>query len=237
MKVGIIMKDNRIEKIIELNRKIENIAMKTTSCFDFGEKQNLNYYDKQVLEYYQEILDLIIEIAKQEGIRDIEIIDKKYFKLDTACMMIEDYMSVLQFYRNIERDVNKREIEVINQIQENLKLGDDFEIKNKIGLADCYFHIGNENKARRLILDFIKNNPDEDEAYMCMQNWYMYDEPDINKLAEVIDLAEKNEHILITDFGYDRLVQFYDNIGDTKNKQKYQELYDKWKSKRDTIEF
>ncbi len=227
-----------IEKILELNRKIENIAMKTTSFFGFGEKQNLNNYDKKVLEYYQEILNLIIEIAKQEGIREVEIIDKKYFEIvNTASMMIESYMSVLQFYRNIEKDITGREIKVINQLQENLKLDDDFEIKNKIELADCYFHIGNENKARRLILEFIKNNPEEDEAYQCMQNWYMYDKPDINKLAEVIDLAEKNKHILITDFGYDRLVQFYDNIGDTKNKQKYQELYDKWKSNRDTIEF
>jgi len=232
------VKDDIIEKILELNRKIESIVMKTTSYFGFGEKQNLNNYDKQVLEYYQEILNSIIEIAKQEDIKDVEIIDQKYFKdVNTTSMMIEDYMSVLQFYRNIEKDVAKKEIEVINQIQENLKLNDDFEIKNKIELADCYFHIGNENKARRLILEFIKNNPEEDEAYQCMQNWYMYDKPDMNKLAEVINLAEKNKHILITDFGYDRLVQFYDNIGDTKNKQKYQELYDKWKSKRDTIKF
>lgn len=212
--------------------------MKTTSFFGFGEKQNLNKYDNKVIEYYQEILNLIIEIAKQESIKEIEIIDKKYFKaVDTASMMIESYMSVLQFYRNIKRDITKREIEVIEQIQENLKLDDDFEIKNKIELADCYFHIGNENKARKLILEFIKNNPDEDEAYMCMQNWYMYDQPNINKLAEVIDLAETNNHILFTDFGYDRLVQFYDSIGDTKNKQKYEELYSKWRSKRDIIEF
>lgn len=227
-----------IEKIMELNRKIENITMKTTSFFELGEKQNLNKYDNKVIECYQEILNLIIEIAKQESIKEIEIIDKKHFKaVDTASMMIESYMSVLQFYRNIERDITKREIEVIYQIQENLTLDNEFEMKNKIELADCYFHIGDEKKARELMLDFIKSNPDEDEAYMCMQNWYMYDEPDINKLSEVIDLAEINNHILFTDFGYDRLVEFYDSIGDTKNKQKYQELYDKWKSKRDTIEF
>lgn len=224
-----------IEKIMELNRKIENIAMKTTSYFGCGEKQNLNNYDKKVLEYYQEILNLIIAIAKKESIKEIKTIDKKYFNIvDTASMMIESYISVLQFYRNIERDIAKREIEVIKQIQEYLKLDDDFESKNKIELADCYFHIKNENKARKLILEFIKNNPDEDEAYMCMQNWYMYDKPDINKLAEVIDLAEENKHILLTDFGYDRLVQFYDSIGDTKNKQKYEELYNKWKSERET---
>lgn len=103
-------------------------------------------------------------------------------------------------------------------------------MKNKIELANCYFHSGDEKKARKLMLSFIKDNPDEDEAYMCMQNWYMYDKPDINRLAEVIDLVEKNKHILFTDFGYDRLVQFYANMGDIKNEQKYKELYEKWKS-------
>lgn len=232
------MKNDKVEKIMELDRKIDSIAMKTTSCFGFGEKQNLNNYDKKVIEYYQEILNLIIDIAKQEGIREVEIIDKKYFKVvNSASMMIEDYMSILQFYGNIDRNITKKEIEIINQIQKNLKLDNEFENKNKIELADCHFHIGNEDKARNLILEFIKNNPDEDEAYICMQNWYMYDKPDIGKLAEVIDLAEENKHILITDFGYDRLVKFYDSIGDIGNKQKYQELYDKWKSKRDTIKF
>ena len=238
MKVGIIMKNSMVEKIMELNRKIESITMKTTSYFNFGEEQNLNNYDRQAIEYYQEILNLIIEIAKREEIKNVEIIDNKYFEVvNTASMMIEEYLSILQFYGNIDRNITKREIDVINQIQENLKLDVALEIKNKIELADCYFKTGNENKARKLILEFIKNRPDEDEAYMCMQNWYMYDRPDINKLAEVIDLAEENKHILITDFGYDRLVKFYDSVGDIKNREKYQEFYDNWKKKRETIEF
>ena len=217
------MKNSMVEKIMELNRKIESITMKTTSYFSFGEKQNLNNYDRQIIEYSQEILNLIIEIAKREEIKNVEIIDNKYFEVvNTASMMIEEYLSILQFYGNIDRNITKREIDVINQIQENLKLDDDLEIKNKIELADCYFKTGNENKARKLIL---------------MQNWYMYDRPDINKLAEVIDLAEENKHILITDLGYDRLVKFYDSVGDIKNREKYQEFYDNWKKKRETIEF
>ena len=71
---------------------------------------------------------------------------------------------------------------------------------------------------------------------MCMQNWYMYDKPDINKLAEVIELAEKNNHILFTDFGYYRLVEYFKTVGDIENQEKYQELYDKWKNNRDKIE-
>lgn len=230
--------NSKVEKIMEIDRKIESIVMKTTSYFSFGEKQNLNNYDRQVLEYYQEVLNLIIEIAKQERIKDIKVIDNKYFKTENnASMMIEGYMSILEFYGNMNRDIIQKEIEVINQIKENLNLDNEFETKNEVTLANCYFHIGNENKARKLMLDFIKDNSDEDEAYMCMQNWYMYDDPDINKLAEVIDLAEENKHILITDFGYDRLVRFYDSIGDINNMKKYQELYDKWKKKREMIEF
>lgn len=57
----------------------------------------------------------------------------------------------------------------------------------------------------------------------------MYDSTSIDKLAEIIDLAEKNGHVLITNFGYDRLVKYYEMIGDIENQQKYQELYDKWK--------
>ena len=35
MKVGIIMKNSMVEKIMELNRKIESITMKTTSYFKY----------------------------------------------------------------------------------------------------------------------------------------------------------------------------------------------------------
>lgn len=232
------MENNKVKEIMKLDRKIGDIVLKTTSYYNPNETQGLNNYDSKVMEFYQRILDLIIEIAKDEKTKDIATIDEKYFIVEnTASMMIESYISILQFYGNIDRRITKKEIQVISQIQENLTLDYNFEMKNKIELADCYFNVGDEKNARRLMLDFIKNNPDEDEAYMCMQNWYMYDKPDINKLAEVIDLAEANNHILFTDFGYDRLVEFYDNVGDTKNKQKYQELYDKWKDNRDAIQF
>lgn len=224
------MENNKVIEIMELDRKIEDIVLKTTSYYSPNETQELNNYDSKVMEFYQRILDLIIKIAKDENTKDIATIDEKYFIVEnTASMMIESYISTLQFYGNIDRRITKKEIQVISQIQENLTLDDNFEMKNKIELADCYFHIGDEKKARELMLDFIKNNPDEDEPYMCMQNWYMYYALDINKLGEVIDLAEKNKHILVTDFGYDRLVKFYDSIGDNENKKKYQQLYDKWK--------
>ena len=228
------MSDKRIEAILKLDKEIEDIAMKTTSYYEFSKNTKLNKYDEKILENYQKMLSLIIEIANEERTKDIEKIDEKFSDLNkTASEIVEEFIQMLEFYRNMNSEIFKKEIKIIEQIQENLKFDDEFEMENMVNLADCYFKVGNESKARKILLDYIKDNPDVDDPYMCMQNWYMYDNLDINKLAEVIDLAEENDHILYTDFGYDKLVEFYDSIGDNKNKQKYQELYDKWKRNSD----
>ena len=232
------MDTKKVKRIMQLDREIDNISLQGTSYYEFKGKQQLNYYDRKIIEYYGEILHLIIEIAKEENIKDIKPIDDKFKNwVNTASQMIESYISMLQFYRQFNSEVIKEEINVFNEVKSNLKLNHELETSNAVELADCYFHVGDEEKARNLLLEFIKDNPDEDEPYQCMQNWYMYDIPDINKLAEVIDLAEKNEHILFTDFGYDRLVKYYEMIGDNENKQKYKDLYDKWKNNNKTINF
>lgn len=232
------MDSKKIKRIMQLDREIDNISLQGTSYYEFKGEQDLNEYDKKIIKYYGEILNLIIEIAKAENTKDIKVIDimlKNW--INTASQMLESYISVLQFYREFNKYVIKEEIKELNKIRENLKLDYDLETNNAVELADCYFHIGDEDKARSLMLEFIKDNPDEDEPYQCMQNWYMYDSPDINKLAEVIDLAEKNGHILCTDFGYDKLVKYFKNIGDNRKYLKYQELYDKWREKRNIINF
>ena len=232
------MDSKKIKRIMQLDREIDNISLQGTSYYEFKGEQDLNEYDKKIIKYYGEILNLIIEIAIAENTKDIKVIDimlKNW--VNTASQMLESYISVLQFYREFNKYVIKEEIKELNKIRENLKLDYDLETNNAVELADCYFHIGDEDKARSLMLEFIKDNPDEDEPYQCMQNWYMYDSPDINKLAEVIDLAEKNGHILCTDFGYDKLVKYFKNIGDNRKYLKYQELYDKWREKRNIINF
>lgn len=232
------MDNKKIERIKKLDREIDNISLQGTSYYEFKGEQQLNAYDRKIIKYYGEILDLIIEITKEENVNDIELIDAKLKKwVNSASQMIESYVSILQFYSEFNKDIIKGEINVLNKIKSNLKLDYELEISNEVELANCYFHIGDEEKARSLMLELIKDNPNEDEPYQCMQNWYMYDKLDIVKLGEVIDLAEKNNHILLTDFGYDRLVDYYKNIGDNRNYLKYQELYDKWKEKVGTITF
>ena len=78
--------------------------------------------------------------------KEIDTIDDKYFNIEnTASMMLESYISTLQFYGNIDRRITKKEIEVIYQIQENLKLDDDFEMKKAQGIC-----IHNDRKTKTI---------------------------------------------------------------------------------------
>lgn len=56
----------------------------------------------------------------------------------------------------------------LNKIKDNFKLNFEQETTNFVDLADCYFCLENEEKARGLMLEFIKKNSDEYEPYECM---------------------------------------------------------------------
>ena len=227
--------DSRIEKIIRLNEKIDSMALNTTSAYSFGTKQNLSVVDKKIVEYYNEMTDIIIGILRENNTKDIVVVDKMTENKIKPSEMLEDFVDLLQYYSNFNEDFVKEEIDILTKIYENIEF--DIELNTEIytEIADCYFRIGNEEKAREMLFRIIKQNPDEDEPYMCMQNWYLYYKKDYRKLAEVIDLAEENNHILFTDFGYFELINHYKKTGNRELKEKYEKLYEKWKKNKNTI--
>ena len=227
--------DNRIEKIIRLNEKIDDMAMQTTSAYIFGTKQELSIVDKKIVEYYNEITDIIIEILKESRTSNITFVDDMTENKVKPSEMLEDFIDLLQYYSDFNEEFVSEEIDILTKIHKNIEFDRDLNIEIYTEIADCYFRIGNEEKAREMLLRFIKENPDEDEPYMCMQNWYLYYTKNYRKLAEVIDLAEENNHILYTDFGYDELIKHYDETKEKDLKEKYENLYEKWKKNRNTI--
>ena len=227
--------DSRIEKIIRLNEKIDSMALNTTSAYSFGTKQNLSVVDKKIVEYYTEMTDIIIKILKENNTKDIKVIDNITEYRIKPSEMLEDFVDLLQYYSNFNEEFVKEEIDILTKIYENIEF--DIELNTEIytEIADCFFRIGNEEKAREMLLRIIKQNPDEDGPYMCMQNWYLYYKKDYRKLAEVIDLAEENNHILFTDFGYFEIINHYKKTGNRELKEKYEKLYEKWKENKNTI--
>ena len=229
--------NNKVEEIIRLDEQIDSMSLQGTSAYQFGAKQKLSVVDKKILEYYREMLDVIIEILKGKNTKNIKIVDDMLNEYSSsASEMLDDFVELLQYYGELDDEIIKDEIEILSKIDNNIELNRELSQTILIELSDSYFRIGEEEKARKMVLDFIRKNPDEDEPYMCMQNWYIYYEPDFDKLAEVIDLAEENNHMLVTDFGYDELIKHYADSGDIENKEKYEKLYRKWKEKRGKIE-
>ena len=127
------MDTKKVERIMQLDREIDNISLQGTSYYEFKGEQDLNKYDKMIIKYYAEILNLIIEIAKAENTKDIKVIDimlKNW--VNTASQMLESYILVLQFYREFNKDVIKDEIKELNKIRNNLKLDYNLEITNAV---------------------------------------------------------------------------------------------------------
>ena len=227
--------DDRIEKIIRLNEKIDSIALQTTSAYMFGTKQELSVVDKKIVEYYNEMTDIIIGILKENNTKEINFVDNMSQNKIKPSEMLEDFVDLLQYYSDFNEEFVSKEIESLTKIYENIEFDRELNIEIYVEIADCYFRIGNEEKAREMLLEFIKKNPDEDEPYMCMQNWYLCYTKNYKKLAEVIDLAEENNHILYTDFGYDELIKHYEKTKEKELKEKYEKLYEKWKDNKNLI--
>ena len=165
--------DSRIEKIIRLNEKIDSMALNTTSAYSFGTKQNLSVVDKKIVEYYNEMTDIIIEILKENKTKDINVVNNTKYRIKLS-EVLEDFVDLLQYYSDFNEEFVKEEIQILTKIYENIEFDKELNIEIYTEIADCYFRTGNEEKAREMLLKFIKQNPDEDEPYMCMQNWYMY---------------------------------------------------------------
>ena len=91
----------------------------------------------------------------------------------SASNMLDDFVELLQYYSELDDEILKDEIEILSRIDNNIELNKELTRTILIELADSYFRIGEEEKARRIVLDYIRKNPDDDEPYMCMQNWYI----------------------------------------------------------------
>ncbi len=69
------MINSKLEKIIRLDEQIDSMSLQGTSAYQFGKKQKLSVVDKKILEYYQEMIDTIIELLKENNTKNIKVID------------------------------------------------------------------------------------------------------------------------------------------------------------------
>ena len=131
--------DSRIERIIRLNEKIDDMAMQTTQAYMFGTKQELSVVDKKIVEYYNEMTDIIIEILKENKTKDINVVDKNTEYRIKPSEMLEDFVDLLQYYSDFNEEFVKEEIEILTKIYENIEFDRELNIEIYTEIADCYF--------------------------------------------------------------------------------------------------
>lgn len=105
----------------------------------FGTKQELSVVDKKIVEYYNEMTDIIIEILKENKTKDINVVDKNTEYRIKPSEMLEDFVDLLQYYSDFNEEFVKEEIEILTKIYENIEFDRELNIEIYTEIADCYF--------------------------------------------------------------------------------------------------
>lgn len=167
------------------------------------------------------------DICKRNKIKSISEYDKKYHGYDSLLNWIQDYEDILAM--SDEEDKLYERLELWNTIEEIFDLDNENELYWKERAirekANTEFRLGNEEKATKMIEDYLKIRPKWVWGYVEMADWYD-DKRDLKhynleKAKEILLRAEGIENIEELDVVLERLWGIYKKLGDEKNTKIY----------------
>lgn len=167
------------------------------------------------------------DICKSNNIKSISEYDEKYDGYDSLLNWIQTYEDVLAMSE--EKDKLYERLELWNTIEEIFDLDNENElywreraIREK---ANTEFRLGNEEKAIKMIEDYLIIKPNWVWGYVEMADWYD-DERDLEhynleKAKKILLKAEEIEKIEEIDAVLERLWGIYRKLGDENNTKIY----------------
>lgn len=167
------------------------------------------------------------DICKSNNIKSISEYDEKYDGYDSLLNWIQTYEDVLAM--SDEEDKLFERLELWNTIEEIFDLDKENElywreraIREK---ANTEFRLGNEEKAIKMIEDYLIIKPNWVWGYVEMADWYD-DERDLEhynleKAKKILLKAEGIEKIEEIDAVLERLWSIYRKLGDENNTKIY----------------
>ena len=167
------------------------------------------------------------DICKRNKIKSISEYDKKYHGYDSLLNWIQDYEDILAM--SDEEDKLYERLELWNTIEEIFDLDNENELYWKERAirekANTEFRLGNEEKATKMIEDYLKIRTKWVWGYVEMADWYD-DKRDLKhynleKAKEILLRAEGIENIEELDTVLERLWGIYKKLGDEKNTKIY----------------
>ena len=178
------------------------------------------------------------DICKENNIKSIDEYDKKYEGYDCLLNWIQNYEDILSM-SDEENMLNER-LKLWNTVETIFDLNDEEQIYWKQRAirekANTEFRLGNEEKATKIIEEFLKENPDWVWGYIEMADWYFEDESskyyDLEKAKEILLRAEQIKGMEDMEAVYERLEDIYEQLGDQEKSKEYDRKWQKYVHKK-----
>ena len=165
------------------------------------------------------------DICKSNNIKSISEYDEKYDGYDSLLNWIQDYENVLAMSEE-ENKLYER-LELWNTIEDIFDLENELYWKERAirEKANTEFKLGNEEKAMKMIEDYLKIKPNWIWGYIEMADWYDDERDsehyDLEKAKAILLKAEGIEKIEEIDAVFERLWSIYRKLGDENNTKIY----------------
>lgn len=163
------------------------------------------------------------DICKRKNVKTISEYDERYEGYDSLLNWIQTYEDVLAM--NDEEDKLYERLELWNTIEDIFDLDNENElywreraIREK---ANTEFRLGNEEKATKIIEDYLNVKPEWTWGYIEMADWYLGRRDNkhynLEKAKEILLRAEHIEGIEEVDAVLERLWDIYKELNDKDN--------------------
>lgn len=167
------------------------------------------------------------DICKSNNIKSISEYDEKYDEYDSLLNWIQTYDDLLAM--SDEEDKLYERLELWNTIEEIFDLDNENELYwRQRGIrekANTEFRLGNEEKATKMIEDYLKIKPNWIWGYIEMADWYDDERDlehyDLEKAKAILLKAEGIEKIEEIDAVFERLWSIYRKLVDENNTKIY----------------
>ena len=209
------------EKIKELNKMID------LSIEDI-ETEPPTQLDRKIIEKYEEIWQEVLEICKEESIRDTEKFDEKYdiFELGLE-YFIESYSDFIDYCGQMDEIYLEPEIKMLTETLEQFNIDKDTKQEFELIIIRDTYIMGNKKEAEKQINEWIKANPKAGEGYEVKCDWELEkSKPDMEKIAKILDEAEDNGTFVPNEEIYDEVIEYYEKIGNDELARYYESLLD-----------
>lgn len=174
------------------------------------------------------------DICKENNIKSISEYDEKYEGYDSLLNWLQDYDNLLEMCD--EEDKLYERLELWDSVEEI------FDLSNEINLywkertirekANTEFRLGNEEKATKIIEEYLNEKENWVWGYIEMADWYdnKRDEEHYNleKAKNILLKTEQIKDIEDMDAVYERLESIYDKLGDKEKSKEYDKKWNEY---------